>query len=330
MFSRLWVILVLLFALIATPCFSQDLTNDLGKIQGQINDNIGINGGYYVPDANGMINPATIPDMGEIGFQTCSSASVGKTNLPTGVVDFWTGGAMAKIGKNLFASGYIYSSTGQVILDNRIPLAGYGLDTRLDATEVCLGYKVSKKLSVGAAWQTENGSTNLSAGGANLANIRSESSMDYRIGAQYKLSDQWKVGTLFTNRTDKIHITAFPALTGAPDNIDLSGKYRSRSWIHGITFNPVRGTSLFYNQQFSEFRSPDGSTTNVNYPYWGIQQYITPEWNVKFEEWDSYPGLSVNYLNQQGWFGSIYYRKNKDLPGFGKSDTIFLTAGKYF
>lgn len=326
MLKNLLVTLAIVWIALSGNCLAQ---NELMDLQHKVVNEAGING-YYSPDANGIYNPATLPEMGDYGFKSFAGASVGKTNLPTGTIDFITYGVSGKVTKNLFASLYLYNTTGNVTFNNAIPLAGSNLNAKVYSTELCFGYNVSKKLRVGAAIQNENGNSSLAFAGTPLASIRSSSDIDYRLGAQYRFDEKLKIGLVFANRIDNTNMTMHPAMSGLPTDLNFSGKYEITSWTPGIAYNPTQATQLFYSHRWNRYKNPSGAITRENFSYFGVQQYVTPEWNIKLAEWNNQPEASINFTNQKGWFGSLYYRKGADIPGFGASDTYFMTIGKYF
>ena len=327
--KKFFMVCLVVGILLTRLAFAQD--ESIFKLQQSFIDQAGINASYNTADSNSPYNPATSPEIGDLGAKGNISTGFGTTNFSTGGIHFQYYGGAAEVpgAKGLFVSGYLYKTRGGFTFNREVPLSGCDLNATIDGTEICLGYKATPNLNIGVAIQKQEGNSYINFANNNLVSVHSASEGDCRYGAQYT-AGKLKLGAVYATRDDKVDMDIYPALTGAPQNIKMSGTCQTRAWTYGANYNISPATSVFYNQKNTEYTLPSGTATNESCTYYGVQQYILPELSLKLAEYDNFPELTLNYLDQKGWSGSFYYRKGKSVPGFGPSDTYFFGVGKYF
>lgn len=186
-----------------------------------------------------------------------------------------------------------------------------GLDAKLqdgEAFEISWGQRITPQLHVGLAIVPKDKvETVLSSGGFVLAQGDAKSEFEWRVGIHYKPSEMLSAGVVYAWEKDSSKIVLSPLLTGMPDAVEMSGKYRNIITIAGVAFQPLKGTVLLGNLENYRLAGPSiDERTNIF--FYGIQQFFTKS--------GSYITIGSS---QRGFFVSGNYTLNKFSLGFSYS-----------
>lgn len=321
----------LLTIITAAIVFAQ---GDVSELQYTIIQNTGTNG-FQLPEValpDSTLNPASLTNMSQLGAKGFVSTLYGNTILSNGSIDMTFYSAGHRFKKWCFNLNIYDSTSSRIGFLDTSPLAGTETSFRINATELCVAYSLDEKLSLGAAFianQHCEMSLHTTDSHIGLANGTSESTNNFRLGLQYKPDSRWTLGAVYSTRTDNINMTLYPEFSGLENPFSYNSAYTTNMFTAGAAYKLSESTTLFYNHQFTNVRGP--STFERNFAYFGIQQQINKNFNIKLVSNDGTPEYHLNYFNQ-GFFTGLYYNEGgKDVEYLvGKPRKIFFWIGTYF
>jgi hypothetical protein len=118
-------------------------------------------------------------------------------------------------------------------------------------------------------------------------------------------------------------------LSSTTPTMSIRAHWTQHDEVIGVAWAPSKGISLFYNRQTIRLDTTPNfgiGETAIN-DYWGVKQFLTPNWQVGWARSGTGTGFTIGYYRKEGGislsYGEQAYSASKRLYGVG--DALFVT-----
>ncbi len=289
MWSRTFGFGLFVFLLAALPAHAQGVDPRFPEVGKNI---FGVYG-FYVPESTAPIvvglNPATLNSL--LDFQSPPQAELdfGQLRLRSNLVlDEGIFNYSTRLGKRSSARFSLYQTW-----TNRAPTPfAAPASVRHSGTgfEMVYAYRVTPQLDLGVAVVPIDVMDTTLYGNQRIAKGTARSAYEGRVGGLWH-NGKMRIGAAY--EVEQNDVSAKSRGGSTQDSV-----FHASGFTGGISYEPRLGTSLFYNYQ-KYWLGGEGVSTARPLPFWGVRQFLSPQWMVGVARVGAGTALSAGYIGKK-------------------------------